>query len=71
MDMATATPMFVAILWNAVKMHWLKMRTAFGRTRTELGEDPTHLMCIGNQSRVINGQDIPPASLYDRQGAGR
>lgn len=43
-----------------------RMRAAFGRIITELGEDIARLVCIENPSRVINGQDILPISLYDR-----
>ena len=45
-----------------------RMRAAFRRiSTTRLGEDIAHLVCIENPSRVINGQDILPVSLYDQQ----
>ena len=44
-----------------------RMRTAFGRISTKLGEDLARLVCIENPSRVINGQDVLPVSLYDQQ----
>ncbi|MFB0554262.1 MAG: tyrosine-protein phosphatase [Phycisphaerae bacterium] len=43
-----------------------QMRAAFGRISNKLGEDLARLVCIENPSRVINGQDILPVSLYDR-----
>jgi len=48
-----------------------RMRAAFGRISTKLGEDIAHLVCIENPSRVVNGQDILPVSLYDRQETDR
>jgi len=46
-----------------------RMRAAFGRISTKLSEDLARLVCIENPSRVINGQNILPVSLYDRQEA--
>lgn len=48
-----------------------RMRAAFGRISTELGEDLARLVCIENPSRVVNGQDILPVSLYKQQEADR
>ncbi|MBA7506217.1 Tyrosine-protein phosphatase YwqE [subsurface metagenome] len=48
-----------------------RMRAAFGRISTKLGEDLARLVCIENPSKVINGQDILPVSLYDQQEADR
>jgi protein-tyrosine phosphatase len=48
-----------------------RMRVAFGRISARLGKDLAHLVCIKNPSRVINGQDILPVSLYDQQEADR
>ncbi|MBA7681815.1 Tyrosine-protein phosphatase YwqE [subsurface metagenome] len=48
-----------------------RMRAAFGRISTKLGKDLAHLVCIENPSRVVNGQDILPVSLYNQQEADR
>jgi len=48
-----------------------RMRAAFGRISARLGKDIAHLVCIENPSRVINGQDILPVSLYKQQEADR
>ncbi len=43
------------------------MRYAFGLIIARLGETIAHLVCIENPSRVINGQDIHPVSVYNQQ----
>lgn len=48
-----------------------RMKAAFQRISTRLGEDFAHLVCIENPSRVVNGQDIVPVSLYDQQEVER
>ena len=48
-----------------------RIRAAFGRISTKLGENLAHLVCIENPSRVINGQDIHPVSVYNQQEADR
>ncbi len=48
-----------------------RMRAAFWCISTKLGEDIARLVCVENPSRVINGQDILPVSIHDRQGANR
>ena len=48
-----------------------RMRAAFERISTRLGEDIARLACIENPSRVINGRDILPISLCDQQEADR
>ena len=48
-----------------------RMRAAFERISNRLGEDLARLVCIENPSRVINGQDILPVSLYDQLEADR
>jgi len=48
-----------------------RMRAAFERIIARLGKDLAHLVCIENPSRVVNGQDIPPVSLYKQQEADR
>jgi protein-tyrosine phosphatase len=48
-----------------------RMRAAFRRISTKLGKDIAHLVCIENPSRVLNGQEILPVSLYDQQEATR
>ena len=48
-----------------------KMRVAFEHISSRLGKDLAHLVCIENPSRVVNGQDILPVSLYNQQEADR
>ncbi len=48
-----------------------RMRDAFGRISTKLGEKIARLVCIENPSRVINGQDILPVSLYNQHEVDR
>ncbi len=48
-----------------------QMRAAFEHISARLGKDLAHLVCIENPSRVINGQDILPVSLYNQQEADR
>ena len=48
-----------------------RMRAAFGRISARLGKDLAHLVCIENPSRVINGQDILPVSLYNQHEVDR
>lgn len=48
-----------------------RMKAAFGRISTKLGKDLARLVCIENPSRVLNGQEILPVSLYDKQEAAR
>lgn len=48
-----------------------RMRVAFERISTRLSKDLAHLVCIENPSRVVNGRDILPVSLYNQQEADR
>jgi protein-tyrosine phosphatase len=43
-----------------------RMRAAFERISTWLSEGLSRLVCIENPSRVINGQNILPVSLYNQ-----
>ncbi|MCP4263602.1 MAG: hypothetical protein GY774_39760 [Planctomycetes bacterium] len=48
-----------------------RMRAAFKRISTWLGEDLARLVCIENPSRVINNQDLLSVSLYNQLEADR
>ena len=54
-----------------IKIRKPRMRAAFGHISARLGETIAHLVCIENPSRVINGQDIRPVSVYNQQEADR
>jgi len=58
---------FVATDSHDIKVRKPRMRAAFGHISARLGKDIAHLVCIENPSRVINGQDILPVSLYNQQ----
>jgi protein-tyrosine phosphatase len=48
-----------------------RMRAAFGRISSRLGQDLAHLVCIENPSRVINSQDILPVPLHNQHEVDR
>jgi len=62
---------FVATDSHDINVRRPRMRAAFEHISTRLGKDLAHLVCIENPSRVINGQDILPVSLYNQQEADR
>ena len=58
---------FVATDSHDVNFRRPRMKDAFNIVRRKLGESFAHLVCVENPERVVNGQNIEPVWLQQKQ----